>query len=207
MRIKICGITQEKEIDSLIENKVDYAGFILFFPKSKRNLSCDRAKELIEYAENKDLDIKKVAVVVSPNEDQIKFIIETGFDIIQIHGKMDDDIINKYNIPVFRAYNINGQSEKEFYETANNKQVAGIVLDGANVGSGESFDWNQYREFRAEDKLFILAGGLDPDNVKEAIEILHPDVVDVSSGVEISKEIVGKDLEKIDLFVKRVKNK
>ena len=89
------------------------------------------------------------------------------------------------------------------------RKITGIVIDSKNFGSGEAFDWQCNKdklEGKAfKDKTFILAGGLNSDNVNEAISILHPDIVDVSSGVEGSHNMVGKDRRLIDRSVLAVK--
>ena len=83
MKIKICGITRKEELKYLQQEQVDYAGFVLFFPKSKRNLTLDQAKELLrEFPEG----IESVAVVVSPDEEQMEVLLQAGFSHVQIHG-------------------------------------------------------------------------------------------------------------------------
>ena len=86
------------------------------------------------------------------------------------------------------------------------ERISGILFDGASYGSGESFKWDSLKNTDVSDKLFIMAGGLTPQNVKTAIETLNPDVADVSSGVEYDdKNLRGKDLKKIESFVQAVR--
>lgn len=201
VEIKICGITNEYELDALIEERVEYAGFVMYFPKSKRNNSVENAKKLVDYARKKQIECgyvpKLVAVVVSPDEKQIAKIKEIGFDIIQIHGDISYELIKSIDLPVFRAYNV--KAGVEFLQTYSNN-VKGVLLDAAIPGQGETFDWNEYTGFDRGNKKFILAGGLDKDNIRRAIEVMSPDIVDCSSGVEY-KDRLGKDIDKIHAFV------
>ncbi len=85
-------------------------------------------------------------------------------------------------------------------------KIRGIVFDSAAYGSGKAFKWDSLKNINIRDKLFIMAGGLTPENVKAAVRLLNPDVADVSSGVEYDdKTIKGKDLKKIERFVSEVK--
>ena len=84
-KIKICGLTTPQEAGWVSKAQADYAGMVLFFPKSKRNITIDQAKEIMKYLSPQ---IRKVAVVVSPSALQIKEIQENGFDIVQIHGQV-----------------------------------------------------------------------------------------------------------------------
>lgn len=201
MKIKVCGLTNCKEADYLNRNHVDFAGFVLFFPKSKRNISIEKAKEIMLELEP---SIQKVAVVVSPTPAQAKEICNAGFDYIQIHGKLNQDVLALLTIPVLKAFNIKDLDEFHIYQEC--PQIKGYVLDAQEPGSGKVFDWNLVSDIPKDDKLFLLAGGLNPSNVAEAIQSLSPDGVDVSSGVEYGTNIVGKDPEKIDTFVTNVRN-
>lgn len=200
MKIKVCGITSKKEACVLNQYKVDYCGFVLFFPKSKRNISIEQAQEIM-----KELDpsVKRVAVVVSPTLEQTEQICKSGFDYIQIHGELSEKILNHITIPILKAFNIKDMEQYTFYQSC--PQICGYVFDAAEPGSGQAFDWNLISKIPRDDKLFILAGGLHSGNVRDAITVLHPDCVDVSSGVEYGKEIVGKDPEKIKAFVQEVR--
>ena len=90
MKIKICGITKEREIDYLNQVKTDYAGFVIF-EKSKRYVTVEQAKQLFEKL---DRDIKKVAVTVSPSVSLAREIQEAGFDVLQVHKVLDKDVLD-----------------------------------------------------------------------------------------------------------------
>ena len=156
--VKVCGLTDTVEADYLNKNKVDFAGFVLFFPKSKRNISIEKAEQIMAEL---DENIKKVAVIVSPDESEIQQINGSGFDYVQIHGEIKDRLLEQISKPVFKAFNI--------------KDI----------------------------KNFILAGGLNDSNVREAVKLVNPDVVDVSSGVEYDSGR-GKDPEKIKQFIRQL---
>lgn len=195
MKIKVCGLTTKKEAEFLNENKVDLAGMVMFFPKSKRNITPNTAKEIIS-ALNKN--IKKVAVVVSPSYEEIKIIESLDFDYVQIHGELSEELESKINLPILKAFNIKDMDLYERYKVS--KKVVGYVFDAQEPGSGKVFDWSLVKTLPKDGKILILAGGLNPENVEKAIEYIHPDGVDVSSGVE-NPNGIGKSEEKIKMFV------
>ena len=206
MYVKICGLTTKDEVDYLKENKVDFCGMVLFFEKSKRNISVEKAKEIIDRLrlEESSSTIKAVAVTVSPNAEQVKEIEKAGFDYIQIHGVIDDDLIRNCSIPVLKAFNVDDLEKYEHYLSIDN--IKGFVFDAGEPGSGKTFDWNMLSSLsRDSNRLYILAGGLTADNVKRAIDTVNPDGVDVSSGVEYSDK-PGKDPAKITEFCNAVKS-
>ena len=223
-KIKICGITQERELDKLIELKVDYGGFVVFYPKSRRNNNIEQASKLIKYVKEKKkagkevISLKTVAVMVSPDIEQLKAAEAAGFDILQIHGKLNEEVKNESHLPIWKAFNLSSYEDIASYEDidmvvgslkkiVSDDKISGIVFDGASYGGGEAFKWEAHKNININDKLFILAGGLTPENVGEAIRILKPHVADVSSGVEYDdKSIAGKDFEKLKSFVDAVRS-
>ena len=112
-KIKICGLTKEKEADYLNQIHADFAGMVVFFPKSKRNISLDHAKKIKAALLP---EIKTVAVTVSPTLAQISQIAEAGFDLIQIHGdpanldiktaKSICEYTSKFSLPILKAFNV-----------------------------------------------------------------------------------------------------
>lgn len=198
MKIKICGLTSPTEAEYLNRNYVDFAGMVLFFSKSKRNINLEQAKLIMEAL---DYNIKTVAVVVAPTIEQVMEIQETGFDYVQIHSDIPEDLFEKINIPVLKAFNVSDLEQFDEYHKQDG--IAGYVFDAAGYGSGKTFDWSLVKDIPRDDKLFLLAGGLNADNVAEAIKYVQPDGVDVSSGVE-NDNGKGKDGEKVDKFVQEV---
>lgn len=196
--VKVCGLTDTVEADYLNKNKVDFAGFVLFFPKSKRNISIEKAEQIMAEL---DENIKKVAVIVSPDESEIQQINGSGFDYVQIHGEIKDRLLEQISKPVFKAFNI--KDIKNIHKYQNNAQIVGYVFDAAAPGSGKVFDWSILNDIKRDAKTFILAGGLNDSNVREAVKLVNPDVVDVSSGVEYDSGN-GKDPEKIKQFIRQL---
>lgn len=200
MKIKICGLTSPAEAEYLNRNHVDFAGIVMFFPKSRRNTSPEQAAEIIRAL---DPYIKKVAVTVSPSLEQALAIEALGFDYIQVHGKLNEELLENIKLPILKAFNINDMDSCEFYQSC--PQIAGCVFDAQEPGSGRVFDWDLIKIIPRNEKLFILAGGLNAENVSDAIVCVRPDCVDVSSGVEFDGR-PGKDPFKIDRFVHAVRS-
>jgi phosphoribosylanthranilate isomerase len=197
VKIKICGITKVEEVPVLNEVLPEYIGTVLFYDKSKRNISCEKAKEIL-----KSLNpmIQKVAVLVSPTVSQIKKVEELGYDIIQIHGEISEEVLKISVLPIWKAYNKKQGEEIQLYK---HEKIIGYVMDGAEAGSGKTFAWKQEKREPLDQTSYILAGGLNCENVTEAIHIIRPAVVDVSTGVE---NVNGKDNDKIREFIRKVRN-
>ncbi len=203
-QIKICGITRAKEASYLNESRVDYAGFV-FCEKSKRNISLARAEEIGVLL---DGHIKRVAVTVSPNLQLMRQIEHAGFDILQVHGKLQEEVVRQCSLPIWRACNL--QKAEDLQKLEQREEIRGYVIDAKTAGSGRSFDWAAYRETVETMKKsvfagrkLILAGGLNAENVAEAVEIFKPDIVDVSSGVE---NLQGKSRTLVLEFSEAVRN-
>ena len=211
MQVKICGLTKTEEAAYLNDVGADYAGFV-FYPKSKRNVSFAQSKEIREQL---NPQIQAVAVTVSPDVELVRRIIDSGFDIVQIHGELHKEVLKTASIPIWYAVNI--IKEEELLQKAEafmkmpqhlQKKIEAIVVDGASYGGGKTFDWKQADVKNAAAELlmhrkFVLAGGLNESNVQEGMKLFSPDVVDVSSGVE---EENGKDKTKINNFVRKVRD-
>lgn len=211
MQVKICGLTKTEEAAYLNDVGADYAGFV-FYPKSKRNVSFAQSKEIREQL---NPQIQAVAVTVSPDVELVRRIIDSGFDIVQIHEELHKEVLETASIPIWYAVNI--IKEEELLQKAEafmkmpqhlQKKIEAIVVDGASYGGGKTFDWKQADVKNAAAELlmhrkFVLAGGLNESNVQEGMKLFSPDVVDVSSGVEGEK---GKDKTKINNFVRKVRD-
>ena len=183
--IKICGLTNPKEAELLNQAEADYAGFV-FFAKSRRNVNFAQANEI-----KKKLSpgIQTVAVTVSPTEELLEQIEQGAFGILQVHGELTPEILEKSHLPIWRACNLVEPEDLKHLEQ--HEKITGYVIDAKTAGSGKTFDWENSQELLKEaretcfqGKKFILAGGLNPENVAEGIKIFAPDVVHVSSGVE-----------------------
>jgi phosphoribosylanthranilate isomerase len=199
VKIKICGLTSPAEAEYLNRNHVDYAGIVLFCEKSKRNMTIQTAKAVIEALSP---EIKKVAVMVSPTAKQVAEAAAAGFDYVQIHGELDRQVLETSSLPILKAFNITDMDELSYYRSC--QKIVGYVMDAQEPGSGKCFDWNLLKTLPRDGKLMLLAGGLNAENVAEAIAQVRPDGVDVSSGVEYADR-KGKDPERVDTFVEQVR--
>lgn len=198
-KIKICGLTRVEEADYINEAGADLAGFVMYYPKSKRSVYPHTVLPIKERLAVLNPMIQTVAVTVSPTIEQLEAIERMKFDFIQIHGELRDEVLKQAHIPILRAYNIEDTVETE--NLLNEPKVYGVVFDGKIPGNGETFDWSVLRSFERKGKKLMLAGGLTEENVSRAILEVMPDIVDVSSGVEYEGTFRGKDPDKIKRFV------
>ena len=165
MKIKMCGITTPADVAAVNEVRPDYIGMVMYFPKSKRNVSAETARRLLEELRK---DVKKVAVVVSPDAEQIAEIGELGFDVIQIHGQTSDELIESAHLPVWKAFNVKDMDMYPHYQSLSN--VAGYVFDAGEPGSGKTFDWNSYGIGERELEITALvAEGLSNKEISEKV--------------------------------------
>lgn len=202
-QIKICGITKVAEVSYLNEIHAEYAGFV-FWEKSKRNVSFAQAEEIGGLLDEK---IRRVAVTVSPDPELAREIELAGFDILQVHGELQEEVVEQCGIPIWRACNL--QKPEDMKKLEQNSKITGYVIDAGTPGGGKTFDWQSSRKAVEEmkatvcaEKTFVLAGGLNPENIADAVRIFQPDVVDVSSGVEGTQ---GKERELIIEFAGKVR--
>lgn len=200
VKIKLCGMFRECDIDYVNEALPDYIGFIVMFPKSHRNIDLDTAKRL---KSRLDRRIKSVAVSVdSPPEEFARFANEGAADILQLHGNEDADYIARLrkltSAPLIKAVKV---TSREDILRAGELDVDFLLLDGG-TGSGRMFDHALVDPSEIR-KPFFLAGGLTPENIAGAAEKIHPFGVDLSSGIETDKV---KDREKILAAVKNIHN-
>ena len=177
-KIKFCGLTRASDIDTANELGPEYIGFV-FAPKSKRYVTPKRATEL------KGLlaaNIKAVGVFVNDSPYHVAELLNRGvIDIAQLHGSEDEEYIGHLRQltgkPIIRAFRI--KTAEDIAEAE--KCTADHVLLDSGAGTGEVFDWKLIKNMK---RPYFLAGGLSPDNVKNAVEQLSPYAVDVSSGIE-----------------------
>ncbi len=191
MKIKLCGMFRDCDIDYANEAKPDYVGFILGFPKSHRNIDAETARQL---RSRLDTGIKAVGVFVNSPETTCAEYANCGIiDVIQLHGDEDADFIRRLReltgAPIIKAAKIRTP------EDIGRVQALGadyVLLDNG-TGTGEMFDHSLLdgAEIR---QPFFLAGGLTPENLRQAAESVRPYCVDLSSGVETDRL---KDREKM----------
>ena len=179
-KIKVCGMMESKDIEAVNKYQPDFIGFIIDYPKSHRSKTQEEVKIL---AKNVDPEIQKVGVFVdAPVEEVIALAKEGTIDLVQLHGTEDDAYITKVQQetgkPVIKAYVI--QSPKDIQSAKDS--MADLVLLDCGRGRGKTFPWQWIPEDFG--RPFFLAGGLQPDNLQNAYEAVHPWGMDISSGVE-----------------------
>lgn len=177
-KIKLCGLTRPYDIENANELRPEYIGFV-FAKKSSRFVNKQKAAELKSLLEN---SIKAVGVFVNEEAETVaKLLSDEIIDIAQLHGNEDEGYIKKLRSlsekPIIQAFRI---KTKQDIVKAQNSSADFVLLD-SGAGTGKTFDWSLIKTI---DRPYFLAGGLDTDNVKTAVERLKPYAVDVSSGIE-----------------------
>lgn len=199
MNVKICGITDVKTAIAAAQYGADAIGLV--FAESKRKVSIKKAKEIISSIPS---NVFKVGVFVNESRNEIERIASiSGLTHIQLHGDEPASFSESLSLPVIKAISFQGNDDLADFNRFPSEY---ILLDGPKGkyrgGNGTAFDWNEVNAALLEGKKVILAGGLHVNNVEQAIKIIKPFMVDVSSGVE-SDGI--KDLGKIKEFINKVK--
>ncbi len=200
-RIKICGITNLEDAQIAAELGADALGFI--FAPSPRQVSLQRAKEIIQKLPP---FLTKVGVFVNEELNTVaRAMSYCGLDVVQLHGEETPDYCRSLGerwrvIKSFRVKDGDSLLPLPDYE------VSAYLLDtyvkGIAGGTGKTFNWELAREAKRFGRI-ILAGGLNPENITEAIETVKCYAVDVSSGIEAERG--KKDFDKMRLFIKRAK--
>ena len=193
-KIKICGLYRPQDIEYVNAARPDWCGFIINFPKSHRNLTPDQVRAL---RAGLDDGIVPVGVFVdSPVADVAALLKDGTISIAQLHGHEDDGYIAELRAlspgcAVWKAFKVRDSADL----TAANASAADMVLLDNGYGTGAAFDWSLTRGVT---RPYILAGGLTPENIPDAIARLRPYGLDISSGVETEK---AKDFDKIKAAV------
>lgn len=200
MQVKICGVKTPETALFAAEAGADLLG--LMFADSKRRISVEAAKEITSQLPE---GVKTAGVFVDESVETVNAIAaEIGLDYVQLHGQESPDYCRQIHTPVIKAFQI--RSAEDFKEIES-YPCDYFLLDSPGGkyrgGSGETFDWKLIRHAPELEGKVILAGGLHPDNISEAIQEVKPIGVDVSSGVETDGE---KDHEKIKAFIDAAKN-
>ncbi|MEO5290289.1 phosphoribosylanthranilate isomerase [Limosilactobacillus allomucosae] len=180
-QIKICGLKRSADIAMVNRYRPDLAGFIVDFPRSHRSITEEQLRSLTSQL---DPGIRSVGVFVdAPAEKIIQLLNDGVIDMAQLHGRETDADVRRIqqatHRPVIRAYLIH---ERQDLIAALNSPADLILLD-QGLGSGQPFDWQLVSDVAIK-RPFILAGGLNANNLDQAIEALHPNAVDLSSSVE-----------------------
>ena len=195
-KIKMCGLSRIEDIEAANAIKPDYIGFV-FAEISKRKVSALEASKL---KSKLDPAVKAVGVFLDDKLDFVASMLNLGIvDVVQLHGSEDEAYIEKVrkitNKPIIKAFIIRSEED---VKRAERSTADFILLDGGK-GEGRAFDWSLLKEIK---RPYFLAGGLNPDNVGDAVKALKPFAVDVSTGIETDGV---KDREKMTAFANTVR--
>ena len=200
-RVKICGITRTEDALHAAAEGVDAIGLV-FYPKSPRFVNSAQAAEI---SKNLPAFVTSVALFKDADAKEVSQVLnEVPIDLLQFHGSESAEFCRQFGKPYIKALGMAGESSvpkrvEEYHD------ARGLLLDGhapgAAGGMGQSFEWNMIPADL--DYPLILAGGLDVNNVAEAIQTVQPYAVDISSGVESEKGI--KDAALVTAFMKNVR--
>lgn len=190
VKVKICGIRSTKAARAAIESGADFLGFN-FVPSSKRYIDPILALEIINSIRGQ---IKIVGIFQDAKIAEVnKIVSDLKLDFVQLHGKENNEYINKVGMPVIKSITENDQPDKI--------KADYFLLDRPNRGEGEMVDLEKASKLTTNLPIFI-AGGLTPDNVASVVSQIRPFAVDVAGGIETNGR---QDLEKIRLFVRNAK--
>lgn len=200
-RIKICGITRVKDALAAAQAGADAIGLV-FHAASPRAVSVEQARAI---AQAMPPFVTVVGLFVDAPEADIRAVLDqVPLDLLQFHGDEPDSFCQRFARPYLKAVRVRPGDDLNAL-AANWPGASGILLDsykpGVPGGTGETFDWSMIPSQRSW--MLVLAGGLQADNVRQAIDMTAPWAVDVSGGVEAAKGI--KDVDKINAFIHEVK--
>ena len=198
-KVKICGMTDAATIQTAIDHKVDYLGFV-FYPKSPRNLTPKQATLLTK---NIPSHINKVAVIVNETDQFIEYI-KNDFDTFQLHGDEDlnriKELKKKYNKKIIKAIKVTDEnSAKKFQQFED--EVDMFLFDSPAMEKSAKFNWQILQNLKIT-KPYLIAGSINIDNVDEVLKY-NPYGIDVSGGVEKNRGVKCGD--KIIKFLDKVK--
>lgn len=199
-KVKICGLMEKEHVVAAVEAGADAIGFV--FAPSSRRITVEKAKELAKYIPE---NVLKIGVFVDETAEELKRIFAAvPLDFIQYHGDETPYFIKINGLPSIKALPVRSTED---VEKASEYEVNYYLFDAPGAvykgGSGVTFNWELLNGSDIPSEKIILAGGLNPDNVKEAVQHVHPYMVDVSSGVELNKQ---KSTDLIRAFIHAVKD-
>lgn len=200
-RIKICGLTRAQDVRAAVDGGADAIGFV-FYPPSPRAVSIEHAAELVALLPP---FVTSVGLFVNPAPGEVDAVLErVPLQLLQFHGDEAEAECARYGRPWIKAARMRpGVDLLEL--AASHPRASGILVDAfvdGYGGGGKTFDWTLIPAGFA--RPLVLSGGLDADNVVDAVRRVRPWAVDVSSGVESAKGI--KDAEKIAAFIAGVRH-
>jgi phosphoribosylanthranilate isomerase len=204
VRIKICGLTNLNDALDAIDAGANAIGFV-FYPPSPRYVSPEALQQWISQLPP---FVSKVGVFVDEKPDSIRQISELcRLDIVQLHGQESSRFCQQLNKPVIKGIGLQRKEDLINLLPYSKNVVTALLLDSYSEkipgGTGRSFDWDLAKQAKAYGRI-ILAGGLSPENVRQAINEVQPYAVDVSTGVELRPG--KKDKSRIIKFIQEAKN-
>ncbi len=199
-KVKICGLTTLEDARFASGALADYLGFI-FYPDSPRYVDPAKAGAIINWLEGP----QKVGVFVNQPLDDVNSIARrTGIDLVQLHGNESPEYCELVEKPVIKVFHITEGKKTDELKTEMEPYIEVVdwflfdtKTDGQWGGTGKTFDWNILKDI-SDEKPFFLSGGLNPNNIRNAIETVQPTAVDLSSGLEESPGL--KDFDKVERF-------
>ena len=201
-RIKFCGMTRLQDVQTAVELGVDALGFV-FVKDSPRYIEIHDAHRL---SKSIPPSVNLVGLFMNPESSHVYEVLKhINLNYLQFHGQEDEAFCKQFNQPYLKSIAMGSDISISEYCRKYPSATAFLLdshVEGQMGGSGESFTWNPLPDDL--DRPIILAGGLTAENVADAISVVQPYAVDVSSGIEASKGI--KDPVKMRQFVKEVKN-
>lgn len=200
VRVKVCGMTRSEDVAAAAELGVDAIGLV-FYTKSPRNLSIERAQALVA---GMPPFVTVTALFLDPDAELVHEVMgRARIELLQFHGVEPPEFCRSFGRPYIKAVPMGSQADLSEY-ARRHAYAAALLLDshaaGQKGGTGKSFDWSAID--KPDGPPLILAGGLKPENVAAAIRQVRPYGVDVSSGVESAPGI--KDRDKMTAFVREV---
>ena len=202
VKVKICGITSVAQAEMVVQAGADAIGLVFYDP-SPRAIDIARAQAICAILPP---FVTAVGLVVNPASDWLHALLDqVPIDLIQFHGDETEPFCKQFNKPYIKAIRVQQNMDlTSLSQTFNSSR--GILLDtyvpGQPGGTGQSFDWDLIP--KSMSKPLILAGGLNPDNVAQAVARVKPWAVDVSGGVEQSKGV--KDQRLVNAFISGVRS-
>ena len=198
-KVKICGVKEVLHVQAAVNAGADAIGFV--FAPSKRRVSIAQAHELAKHVPT---GVLKIGVFVNPTSEELREAVKgVPLDYVQYHGEETPAFIAEQRYPAIKALSV---CSEEDVKAAAQYDVDYYLFDAPGTdfkgGSGHTFDWTLLEDAGIPKEKLILAGGLKEENIGEALALVTPYMVDVSSGVETDGV---KDIEKIKGFLQAVK--
>ncbi|MBN8194384.1 phosphoribosylanthranilate isomerase [Bacillus sp. NTK074B] len=198
-KVKVCGIRRQVEAEWALEAGADAIGFV--FAESKRKVDVEKAAEI---SKSVSPDLLKIGVFVNESIERMEEIFHlVELDYVQLHGDESVEFCEALNLPFIKAISVKERRDIDGIEGFPGEM---ILLDSGKGphrgGNGTTFNWDYAHSINIP-KHLILAGGLNPENVREAVTKVRPYMVDVSSGVETDGK---KDRIKIESFIREAKS-